>query len=195
MKLRNIRGPNCVDARVSVTIVIEKTMPTTVMTAAASVVRIWRAASAVPKTIHDGSDSSPLNCARSSTCVPMYSTTATTTSIVGTSHRFVRSASRRHSERRVRREITVGESRSTTRTQGPTRADQASRLTRPESYPLQHATRSGTASRTVVPGRVTLSGAQIRRRPGTMSAGGPGRGRDGRAARSLRSASISATMS
>ena len=49
MKLRSIRGPNCVEASVSVTIVIENTTPTTVMTAAASVVRICRAASAVPK--------------------------------------------------------------------------------------------------------------------------------------------------
>ena len=55
MKLRSIRGPNCVEARVNVTIVIENTMPTTVITAAANVVRICRAASAVPNTIHDGS--------------------------------------------------------------------------------------------------------------------------------------------
>ena len=40
MKFRSIRGPNCVDASVRVTIVIENTTPTTVMTAAASVVRI-----------------------------------------------------------------------------------------------------------------------------------------------------------
>jgi len=33
MKLRNIRGPNCVEASVSATIMIEKTTPTTVMTA------------------------------------------------------------------------------------------------------------------------------------------------------------------
>ena len=36
---------------------IEKTTPTTVMTAAASVVRIWRAASAVPLITHDGAAS------------------------------------------------------------------------------------------------------------------------------------------
>jgi hypothetical protein len=54
MKLRSIRGPNCVDARVSVTIVIEKTTPTTVITAAPSVVRICRAASALPNIIHEG---------------------------------------------------------------------------------------------------------------------------------------------
>ena len=40
MKLRSILGPNCVEASVSVTIVIEKTIPTTVITAAASDVRI-----------------------------------------------------------------------------------------------------------------------------------------------------------
>ena len=48
MKLRSILGPNCVDASVSVTMVIEKTSVTTVMTAAAIAVRIWRAASGLP---------------------------------------------------------------------------------------------------------------------------------------------------
>ena len=55
MKLRSMRGPNCVEASVSVTIVIENTTPTTVITAAASAVRIWRAASAVPLITQDGS--------------------------------------------------------------------------------------------------------------------------------------------
>ncbi len=32
MKLGNMRGPNCVEANVSVTIAVEKTIPTTVMT-------------------------------------------------------------------------------------------------------------------------------------------------------------------
>ena len=59
MKLRSIRGPNCVEASVSVTIMIENTTPTTVMTAAASAVRICRAASAVPLMTHAGSVSSP----------------------------------------------------------------------------------------------------------------------------------------
>ena len=40
MKLRSMRGPNCVDASVNVTIVMEKTMPTTVITDAAIDVRI-----------------------------------------------------------------------------------------------------------------------------------------------------------
>ncbi len=59
MKLRSIRGPNCVDARVRVTRMIEKTTPTTVMTAAAIAVRICRAASAVPLITQDGSPNSP----------------------------------------------------------------------------------------------------------------------------------------
>ena len=69
MKLRSILGPNCVEARVSVTIVIENTIPVTVITAAASVVRIWRAASAVPNSIQDGSVMLPSKCALSSACV------------------------------------------------------------------------------------------------------------------------------
>ena len=66
MKLRSIRGPNCVDARVSATIVIEKTRPTTVMMAAAIPIRIWRAASADPLLTHDGNVRSPRYAARSS---------------------------------------------------------------------------------------------------------------------------------
>src|ERR1700730_12482150 len=54
MKLRNMRGPNYVEASVSVTIVIEKTSVTTVITAAAIVVRIWRAASALPLFRNEG---------------------------------------------------------------------------------------------------------------------------------------------
>ena len=69
MKLRSIRGPNCVEARVSVTIVIENTTPTTVITAAASVVRIWRAASGVPNSIQAGSVTLPSNAALSTACV------------------------------------------------------------------------------------------------------------------------------
>jgi hypothetical protein len=59
MKFRSIRGPNCVEASVSVTIVIENTTPTTVITAAASAVRICRAASAVPLIVHAGNVTSP----------------------------------------------------------------------------------------------------------------------------------------
>ena len=54
MKLRSMRGPNCVDANMRATIVIEKTSPTTVMTAAAMPIRIWRAASAEPLFTHVG---------------------------------------------------------------------------------------------------------------------------------------------
>jgi len=59
MKFRSIRGPNWVDARVSVTRMMEKTTPITVMTAAAIAVRIWRAASAVPLITHGGRVKSP----------------------------------------------------------------------------------------------------------------------------------------
>ena len=59
MKFRSIRGPNWVEASVSVTIVIENTIPTTVITAAASAVRIVRAASAEPKCIQLGSVTVP----------------------------------------------------------------------------------------------------------------------------------------
>ena len=59
MKLRNMRGPNCVDANVNATMVIENTSPTTVMTAAAIPMRIWRAASAEPLFTQLGSDTSP----------------------------------------------------------------------------------------------------------------------------------------
>jgi len=52
-----------------VTIVIEKTMPTTVTTAAESVVRIWRALSALPEITHDGSVSVPFAAAASIRCV------------------------------------------------------------------------------------------------------------------------------
>ena len=60
MKLRSMRGPNCVEASVSVTIVIEKTSVTTVITAAAIVVRICLAASGVPLITHEGKCSDPL---------------------------------------------------------------------------------------------------------------------------------------
>ncbi|MDH6143587.1 hypothetical protein P3T35_005622 [Kitasatospora sp. GP30] len=52
MNVRSIRGPNWVEARVSATMVIEKTRPTTVISAAAMVLRIWRAPSAVPFSTH-----------------------------------------------------------------------------------------------------------------------------------------------
>ena len=66
MKLRSMRGPNCVDASWSARMVIEKTTPTTVMTAAAIAVRIVRAASGPPVLIHEGIPKSLLSTARSS---------------------------------------------------------------------------------------------------------------------------------
>ena len=54
MKFRSIRGPNWVDASVRVTRMMEKTTPTTVMMAAAIVVRICRAASALPLITQPG---------------------------------------------------------------------------------------------------------------------------------------------
>ena len=59
MKFRSIRGPNWVDASVRVTRMMEKTTPTTVMMAAAIVVRICRAASALPLITQPGSVKSP----------------------------------------------------------------------------------------------------------------------------------------
>lgn len=59
MKVRNMRGPNCVEASVKATIVIEKTTPTTVMMAAAMAVSTCRAESGVPKVTQFGIPSSP----------------------------------------------------------------------------------------------------------------------------------------
>src|ERR1035438_497756 len=125
MKLRSIRGSNWVEASVSVTIVIENTTPTTVITAAASVVRIWRAPSAVPNPIHEGSVKLPPYAALSIACVPTYSATAAITSIVGTSQRFVRSASRRHSELSASGNVIGAEDRLARGSHGSGGADQA----------------------------------------------------------------------
>ena len=51
MKLRNKRGPNCDEARVRVTMVMEKTTPATVMVELAIVARTLRAPSAPPAQI------------------------------------------------------------------------------------------------------------------------------------------------
>ena len=59
MKLRSIRGPNWVEASVRVSRMMEKTTPTTVMMAAAMVVRICRAASALPLITQPGSVKAP----------------------------------------------------------------------------------------------------------------------------------------
>src|ERR1700722_19621713 len=108
MKFRSIRGPNWVEASVSVTIVIEKTTPTTVITAAARLVRIWRAASAEPKISHDGSVRERWNAALSIAWVTKYNATAAMTSSMGTTHRFVLSASRRQDDARGRGNIRSG---------------------------------------------------------------------------------------
>ena len=67
MKVRSIRGPNWVETRVSATITMENTTPTTVMIAAAIVVRICRAASADPLITQDGRLKSPWKAAWSAT--------------------------------------------------------------------------------------------------------------------------------
>ncbi len=59
MKFRNIRGPNCCDASCSARMVIEKTTPATVITAAAIPIRTWRAASEPPAIAHPGTGMSP----------------------------------------------------------------------------------------------------------------------------------------
>src|ERR1700683_5507593 len=141
MKLRSMRGPNWVEASVSVTIVIENTMPTTVITAADSVARISRAASAVPKSIHDGSVMWPANAARSTMWVTKYRANAAINSAAGTTHRLVRSVSRRHSERHAAREIMDGGAGERTSGQRSAHADQASRLTASDAnagWPGEH---------------------------------------------------------
>jgi hypothetical protein len=59
MKFRSIHGPNCAEASVSATRMMENTTPTTVMTAAAIAVRTCCAASAVPLITQDGTVKSP----------------------------------------------------------------------------------------------------------------------------------------
>jgi hypothetical protein len=60
MKLRSIRGPSWLAARVRATRITENTTPITVMMAAASAARICREASAVPLITQDGSFTEPL---------------------------------------------------------------------------------------------------------------------------------------
>ena len=50
-----MRGPNCWDAKVRARIVIEKTTPITVITAAAIEIKIWRPASALSVRSQKGS--------------------------------------------------------------------------------------------------------------------------------------------
>jgi hypothetical protein len=102
MNVRSIRGPNCCDASVSATIMMEKTTPTTVMSAPASDERICLAASGEPLITHDGSRSSPWKADSSMLRVNANSPTATTLSMAGMSHMFVRSASSRQSDSTAR---------------------------------------------------------------------------------------------
>ena len=93
MKVRSIRGPNWVETRVSATITMENTTPTTVMMAAAMVVRICRAASAEPLITQDGRPKSPWKAAWSISSVTTNRPIAASTRSAGTSHRLVRSSS------------------------------------------------------------------------------------------------------
>ena len=98
MNVRSIRGPNCCEASVSVTIMTEKTTPTTVMRAPASAARISLAASGEPLITQEGRLSSRWKAAWSTLSVSTNRSTAATLSIAGISHRFVRRASLRQSD-------------------------------------------------------------------------------------------------
>ena len=74
---------------------MEKTTPTTVMTAAAMVMRIWRPASALPVSIQNGSVRCRWKTAQSICKVAAKTATATTTSTEGTNQKVVRRASQR----------------------------------------------------------------------------------------------------
>ena len=95
MKLRNMRGPNCWDASWSTRMVIEKTTPATVMTAAAIAMRICRAASGLPLVTNAGSGKAWLAARRSRPYVMPNSAAIRTTIALGTIHSVVRIASRR----------------------------------------------------------------------------------------------------
>src|SRR5277367_1647775 len=98
MNVRNIRGPNCCEASVSVTIMTEKTTPTTVMRAPASAARISLAASGEPLITQEGRLSWRWKAAWSTLSVSTNRSTAATLSTAGISHRFVRSVSLRQSD-------------------------------------------------------------------------------------------------
>src|SRR5580704_1474925 len=130
MNVRSIRGPNWLEASVSVTIMIENTTPTTVMIAAASDDRICLAASGEPLITQDGRVSSPWDAALSMLSVTTKSRTAATLSAAGISHRLVRSDSSRQSDStaKCRKEMSIAR---------PVlvefSADQTSRLTWPKN--------------------------------------------------------------
>jgi hypothetical protein len=135
MKFRRIRGPNCVDARVSARIVIENTRPTTVISAAAIAVRIWRAASAEPLFTHAGRSISPWYAARSMRYVAMNKMPAATISTAGTTQSVVRIASRPPSEPRISHERKCAVAAATGHLESiDHHADQASRRANAASY-------------------------------------------------------------
>ena len=78
--------------------VMEKSRPATVITAAAIAMRICRAASGLPLVMNPGSGKLPPAARRSSVYVMAKSTATSTTMAVGTIQRVVRSASRRARE-------------------------------------------------------------------------------------------------
>src|ERR1700722_8982151 len=98
MNVRSIRGPNCCEASVRVTIMTEKTTPTTVMSAPASAARISLAASGDPLITQEGRLSWRWKAAWSMLSVSTKSRTTATLSTAGISHRFVRRVSLRQSD-------------------------------------------------------------------------------------------------
>ena len=78
MNVRSIRGPNCCEASVRVTIMTEKTTPTTVMRAPASAARISLAASGEPLITQEGRLSWRWKAAWSTLSVSTNSSTAAT---------------------------------------------------------------------------------------------------------------------
>src|ERR1700733_2461835 len=94
-KLRIIRGPNCCEARVKARMVMEKTTPITVMTAAAIAMSTCLSASALPVLIHTGSVRWWWKAATSISKVTTNSSTETTTRMLGTTQSVVRSSSQR----------------------------------------------------------------------------------------------------
>jgi len=126
MNVRSIRGPNCCEASVSVTIMTEKTTPTTVMSAPASAARISLAASGEPLITQEGRCSRPWKAAWSMLSVSTNRSTAATLSTAGISQRLVRSVSLRQSDSTANRLRPIPNCPPSA---GRRTADQASRLT------------------------------------------------------------------
>src|SRR5450756_3156933 len=127
MNVRSIRGPNWVEASVSVTIMTENTTPTTVMSDPASDDRICLAASGDPLITQVGRLISPREAALSMLSVAANSSTAAALSMAGMNQRFVRSVSLRQSDSTANRlrPVPIACLR-----HGRCAADQTSRLTR-----------------------------------------------------------------